>query len=412
MKILFVTPEIKLPLASGFSLRQWHVLEGLRKCGEVDVVTFQPPTRDPPAEVVRGCGRVVALPGQWLASTDAQRRMYGSTLGRCLLTLGTTKPFQFLGPRNDSLARWFADFVRRGGYDVIWVVRATTAAALGWRDPARTILDGDDFDHVREYMVLRSGAWYGAKVLDYCNILKLAWLERQLSRRFAYVVRCSDLDRDRMRGRNVAVIPNGASVPAALRRGQGGGLLFVGTLGYLPNEIGLSWFLRTVWPRVRRQAPGTELDVVGGRPAPWLVARNGQDGVRVHGFVEDLGPLYEKASFSIAPLLAGSGTRMKILESLAYSVPVVSTSVGAYGLELGPEEGVFRVDQPDQFADRCVELLGAGPRIDALGERGRQAVSAHYSWEKVHEKLKALVEEVCRRSHSRGHQKTAPQRLL
>src|SRR4029079_16816752 len=130
-------------------------------------------------------------------------------------------------------------------------------------------------------------------------------------------------------------------------------------LGYAPNEMGVEWFVSKVWPAIHHEIPAAALDIVGGDPSPALREHGGKKGVSVHGFIADLSPWWRRAAVSVVPLLAGAGTRLKIPESLAYEVPVVTTRIGAFGLEFGGGEGVLQVDDPRQFAARCCDLLRA-----------------------------------------------------
>ncbi len=201
---------------------------------------------------------------------------------------------------------------------------------FSWKDRVRTILDGDDFDSVREFTLLRNSAWYGAKVANYLNVLKLALWERALPRQFAVVARCSEADRRRLPFKNVVVLPNGAEIPKHCieKSDCGNRVLFVGSLGYAPNSNGLMWFIENIWPMIRAARPGTLFDIVGGGVPAAIANLNGQNGISVHGFVTDIKPFYQQCSLSIAPLLAGGGTRLKILESLANATPVVATTLG------------------------------------------------------------------------------------
>jgi polysaccharide biosynthesis protein PslH len=394
MRILFVTPKISWPLATGGHTRLWNMLQALKQMGEVDVVAFQEANRSILTQVYSGCREVVTLSKSWLEPTESQRRAYQSTQGRLSLLIGTGKPYCFVGPANQQLASWFARFVQAARYDVIWIERAVTAIALDWKDSRRTILDADNFDCVLGYHLLRSSAWYGAKVLNYLDVLKLAWWEWQLQRWFFRVIRCSEDDRQRLPHSRVAVVPNGTTIPPACPRTPGQRLLFVGPLRYGPNQIGIEWFLQSVWPQVRRAVPRAEIDIVGSNPSPWLLSRQGTDGISVHGFVRDLAPVWGKAAASIAPLLAGSGTRLKILESLSHGVPVVSTEIGAFGLHLGAQNGVLRADRPSDFASQCVELLLDCRKATSLGQQGRYAVTARYDWEKIHQRVQDVVREI------------------
>jgi polysaccharide biosynthesis protein PslH len=393
MRILFVSPFIGWPLKEGGHIRLWNTLQALKPLGAVDVVVFGPSQAENAQTVFDGCERVFHRSSRWLQFTRSQSVAYDHTLGRLRLVLGTSRPFRYLGPDHTRLAEWFRNLVAAGQYDVIWIAKAVTAVALRWKDPVRTILDADNFDYVLSYQLLRSSEWYGAKVLNYVDVLKMAWWEGQLPRWFARVVRCSEADRQRTPSRNVVVVPNGACLPPMAERSPGKRLLFVGTLGYGPNRAGLEWFLKRIWPLIRRSVPEAEIDVVGANASPWLRSRHGRDGVLVHGFVEELGPLWRRAACSVVPLQAGSGTRLKILESLSQRVPVVSTTVGAYGLEIDAEHGLLRVNEPALFAAECTRLLLDSGSARTLGERGREVVALCYDWERIHDSIRNLVRE-------------------
>jgi glycosyltransferase involved in cell wall biosynthesis len=395
MRLLFVTPELDWPLRSGGQIRQWNTLQGLLKCGDVDVVALRSPGRSLSRGAYASCRRVIVASRKWILPTKAQRRSYESSAGRFWMAVTMARPFEYLGPRNTGLKAWFAGLVAREAYDVVWIGKPTCAFALGWRDQDRTILDGEDYEYVREFHLLNHTTWYGAKLVNYLNLAKLYWWERQLPHWYARVIRCSPQDRDRIPARNVVVIRNGTQLPAATwQRATEQRVLFVGALGYAPNMMGVEWFVSKVWPAIRREIPSAALDIAGGDPSPALRDQCGRNGVHVLGFVTDLGPLWRRAAVSVVPLLAGAGTRLKIPESLAYEVPVVTTSIGAFGLELGAGEGVWQVDDPLQFAARCCELLRAPHEGWLAARRGKEVVATLYNWQHIQNQVGHLAREV------------------
>jgi glycosyltransferase involved in cell wall biosynthesis len=158
-------------------------------------------------------------------------------------------------------------------------------------------------------------------------------------------------------------------------------VLFLGSLSYLPNVEGLFWFLDEVKPRLPKTV---ELVVAGSTPTEEVKARLHQEGVTLHDTPLDLGPIYEAASLLIVPLLSGSGTRGKILEALMYGRPVLTTSKGVEGLELGPEHGILRADGAGDFTAALENWtkLSVADR-EALGRAGHEAVSSRFTWRSV-----------------------------
>lgn len=399
MRILYVTPMIQWPLAHGGQIRQWNILHALQAMGQLDVLVFQNPSDPLPKEVYEKCQSVYLRDDRLLKGVDStteQSVAYRSTFGRLRLCIGNRRPFRYLGPPTDELSEWFSRLTKEKNYNVIWISKAVTAVALNWRDKRSTILDGDNIDYRLNLQLLRSSNWYGAKLINYLDVAKLAVWERNLHRWFARVVRCSGEDQRILPGKNTVVIPNGTDIPQDYSRRPGARMLFVGTLGYEPNRFGVEWFLEKIWPRIRARLPSLQIDIVGSNPGVQIQDQNGKDGVWVHGFVRDLSSFWNHAQLSIAPLLAGSGTRLKILESLAHQVPVVSTKTGAEGIDLGENEGLFRADSEDRFADACVKLVVDECRNRQLGVVGQQAVAAEYSWPIIHKKIHALVDDVSR----------------
>jgi len=123
----------------------------------------------------------------------------------------------------------------------------------------------------------------------------------------------------------------------------------------------------------------TELFVVGLRPPASVKLLDELAGVNVIGPVDEVEPHYQSAMVSICPLLSGGGTRTKILESLSYGVPVVSTSLGAEGLDAEHEKHIAIADEPKQFAKRIVELCSVAELWDARRQQGYKFVESNYS---------------------------------
>ncbi|MEO8275484.1 MAG: glycosyltransferase [Thermoanaerobaculia bacterium] len=154
--------------------------------------------------------------------------------------------------------------------------------------------------------------------------------------------------------------------------------LFIGNFENLPNRDALEWLLEEIWPRVRTLLPKASLTVIGARMPPELRARDGQNGVRIVGEVEDPIPAYHRHRALLVPLRAGSGTRLKILEAFAAGLPVVSTQLGAEGLEVEADRHLLVADDPTKFAAAVATLLGDPDLGERLAGEARRLVVAGY----------------------------------
>ena len=186
------------------------------------------------------------------------------------------------------------------------------------------------------------------------------------------------------------VVPNGFA-PRLLthppRRAAAPTIVFVGTMDYRPNVDAVAWFVKQVFPAIVRRVPAARLLLVGHDSRQRLRGLIDGDRIVATGSVPDVAPLVAASTVSIAPIRVGSGTRVKILEALALAVPVVSTTLGAEGLDLVPGREIVLADEPEAFAVGVVRLLDDQAARDAMGEAGRAAVAAAYSWDRIEQRL-------------------------
>jgi glycosyltransferase involved in cell wall biosynthesis len=185
------------------------------------------------------------------------------------------------------------------------------------------------------------------------------------------------------RASTLRVVPNGVDCdvfapPADQTRN--GRVLFVGNFQNLPNQDGLEFMVSDIWPTVRAACPGAALTVVGSNADERTAALAGSDGVELVGRVPDVVPYYQEHSVMVAPIRAGSGTRLKILEAFAAGIPVVSTTTGVEGIEA--EHGVHLVitDDPGEFARAIITLLQDRARAETLADRAQELVRERYDW--------------------------------
>jgi glycosyltransferase involved in cell wall biosynthesis len=161
-------------------------------------------------------------------------------------------------------------------------------------------------------------------------------------------------------------------------------LMYVGFLGWEPNVQGLLWFIDQVWPRLVRRHPDLEFDIVGKNPDPRLqLAAAGWDGIRLTGFVTDLQTVYRDSRVSVAPLLFGSGMKVKVLDAMARGMPVVTTRIGAEGIEAENGRHLLIADEPDLMAKQIDVLLEDAGQWQRLQYHSRKLISERYTWREL-----------------------------
>jgi glycosyltransferase involved in cell wall biosynthesis len=190
---------------------------------------------------------------------------------------------------------------------------------------------------------------------------------------------------------SVAVVENGADTRANTRPNTAfqnrDALLFVGSMNYKPNIDAVTHFAREIWPLVRRRFPAWRFVIVGSDPAPSVSALSAQPGIEVTGSVEDVTEYYGRSLAAVVPLRMGGGTRLKILEAMAAGTPVVSTALGAEGIDLTPDRDIMLVNKPAEWVDALSALASSPERWCKLSCAGRDLVARRYDWDTIGEKL-------------------------
>jgi glycosyltransferase involved in cell wall biosynthesis len=215
-------------------------------------------------------------------------------------------------------------------------------------------------------------------------------LEEEAFRRFDRVYVCSASDRDKLESRTragVRVLPNGVRMPAAVPPRVVDGaftFLFVGTLGYYPNEDGVRYLCAEIVPRMRELAGRNfVVNIAGTGASESLRQAASVPQVRFLGAVADLHPWYAQADAIVAPVRAGGGTRIKILEAFSYQRPVVATSTAMEGIEARAEEHVVIGDTAAALAQQCARLMADRELRDRLARNALALVQQLYTIESL-----------------------------
>jgi glycosyltransferase involved in cell wall biosynthesis len=168
-------------------------------------------------------------------------------------------------------------------------------------------------------------------------------------------------------------------------------IVFVASMDYHANVDAAVYFAREIWPGVRdRMGAQFRFTIVGRSPTPEVLALQNLPGVEVTGTVPDVRPYYREAVAVVVPLRVGGGTRLKILEAMAAGVPVVSTTLGAEGLEVDPGRDLLIADTPAAITEAIASLADQPAAWRELSDAGRAVVARTYEWKIVGERLLAI----------------------
>jgi polysaccharide biosynthesis protein PslH len=309
-----------------------------------------------------------------------------------LRSLASTRSFERLRVRVPALQQALDRVLRSRPFDIVNLEFSFLGdcnlrqAPPGFRLPALVVDSHNiDYDLARQYA--RAGG-LARRLYAGVNWRKLRREELATYRDADGVYLCSVADQrrllDQVPGTRTLVIPNAADVEYYEPRAtdplpDGRTVVFFGHLSYFPNVDAVTYLVRDIWPRIAAVHPEARLKIIGGQ-APRSLLQLSQGGIELTGFVPDLRPHLAAAAAVVVPLRLGGGTRLKIVEAMAMGKAIVSTTLGAEGIEAVPGRDLLVEDQPAAFADAVNRLLVKPSFATLLGQSARQLAVQRYAW--------------------------------
>jgi polysaccharide biosynthesis protein PslH len=389
MKILFLSGWFPFPPRNGSELRIYNLLRGLGREHQVTLLSFadEVAAADAAEPVWTGiCEQVTAVP----------RPIFNPHSWPARLGFFSPKPRSIIDTYSPTMAGQVQQALRNDSYDLAIASQTMMAAYAHLFDGTPALFEeveiallyeqytqaGPWRDRLRRGLTWHKHRRYLAHLLDHFRAATVvSEQERRLLRQAVsdqgvvkVVPNCVDVSSYR----EVTVEPQPAT------------LVYTGSFGYYVNYDAMCWYLSKVHPMVEAAVPEVEVVITGdhkGLPLP--PARN----VRLTGFVADVRPYIASATISLAPILTGGGTRLKVLEAMALHTPVVSTSKGAEGLDVEPGHHLLIADTPAEFAAAIISLLRDPAKAHSLAVNAYQLVATRYDWQTALPSFLSLVEQ-------------------
>jgi polysaccharide biosynthesis protein PslH len=403
VKILFLTPQLPYPPHKGTTLRNFGLIRALGERHEVSVLSLgDPGDTGNIATLSQNC-RVLGV-------YQAENR---ASIRRAIDLVASRKPDLVQRLRSDAFTSRLRRVVETERFDVVQIegleMTGLWIKALG----AGTYLDGSIAvldDHNAEYRLqetaaaidLRARRWIGGGY-SWLQAKRLRHYERLVSERVDGIITVSPEDQEALRELGVRspiqVIQNCLDVTrlpflASPSEREAAEIVFTGTMDYRPNVDAATWFCAEVWPRVLSLVPEARFTIVGRDPSLAVRQLAQQHGVEVTGAVPDVGPFLRRATVYVVPMRMGGGVRFKVLEALAAGLPVVSTTMGATGVDLTPGVHALLADQPDEMALTIVRLFQRPEERLAMAKAGRELVADRFDWAVVIPVLEAFYAQL------------------
>jgi len=398
LRILWVKAGKLLPVDTGGKIRSFNLLKQLSVGNETTLLSYYggPPDKNYEAAIRQ------ELPGTIALNTGQPESTLGQSINY-LRHLPSAAPFAVTKFTSRAVRQMVEQWDRESRSDVM--VSDFLSASLNFPRSLRSpsVL----FQHNVESALWQRQARHEPNLLKRLAFkiesAKMSRYERETVNRFHHIIAVSDHDRDLMKGMQgaaqISVVPTGVDLKEYAGVYEDGFgetaaqlVLFLGSMDWEANIDGVDYFCGEIWPRVKTAAPGAKFRVVGRNPHA-RVKQWASDSVEITGRVPSVLEHLREAAVFVVPLRIGGGTRLKIYEAMAAGKAVVSTTIGAEGLDVHHGEDILLADTPQAFAEAVSELL----RDAQMRERFQKAaaqLAAQYDWAIIARRFEETLEKV------------------
>jgi len=366
MKILFVSLTPPMDRSYGAALRANNVWRSLQSLGEVDtlVLTAGDETKYLPADKEYEFARIQFLKPMLPWST----------------------------PRSRAIQALLSNALQGRHYDLAVIRFVSIAMFVAPSISADIVVDADDLSKTLPTI----GQSLKTRILGNAELRGRDLVTRYLLPRYDHIWFVNPKDMQRFPVRSGSLLPNVVDIPppSAANPTSPPTILMVGTFAYGPNREGANYFIDEALPAIQAAIPDVRLRLVGYCPEQYVGRWQNRKGVEATGFVDNLANEYEAASVVIAPIFSGGGTRIKVLEGLAYGKGLLVSEFALAGFQPRIAAGmhVEVATRPQDWAERCLSLIRDPARAAALGKAGREMVREEYSFERMKRDIRATIQ--------------------
>lgn len=390
-RVLYLTQVLPYPLSTGARVRQYYVLRQLARTHEVTLVSFVRDDDKPEhvAHLKTICHAVHTVPmvrSRWRDGRAAIKGLFT----RIPIVIARDE----IVPMQQTLARLQAS----ESFEVVHADQVSMSKYGLLSRTARHVLDL----HNAMYLVTERLAAHETNPLRRLALQRearaLARYEAELCAQYDQVTFVTDEDRKlieqqisrwkvRVPDRRFTTIPiciDPADKQPIEPVAQPRRITALGVMFWPPNAEGVLWFAQEIWPRIHAQHPQLIFTVVGKNPPAYLTQLHGTNGIEVLGFVPEVETILAETAVFVVPLRAGGGMRVKILDTWSWGLPIVSTGIGAEGIDIRDGENILIADTPEAFSTAVLRAVNDPDLNQRLRCNGRRWVEEKYDWKTIY----------------------------
>lgn len=394
MRILFLAHLFPLPLDSGGKLKSFYTLKALASRHEVAVLAYLRDMQESQRieELRCVCPSVEVV---WL------RRGRSKLISDLGISAALRKSFIVSRDFRREMRQAFRRLVERFQPDVVHIDHLQMAQFVDSETTYKTVLDHHNVESAIVRRMAYTSESVGTRFYARVEWPKLQRYELRACRKSNLVLTVSEedlralreLDHDLVNIRSVPIGVDTDFFQPMRRQENSKSMLSIGTMHWPPNIDSMLFFSREIFPLIKERISGCTLTIAGQRPSPSILALASDPAIFVTGYVDDVRDIAGNCGVFIVPLRSGSGVRVKILNAMAMGLPIVSTSIGAEGLDVVSGEHLIIADSPERFAQAVIRVLTDRELAARLGENARKLVCEEYSWSIIGKRLLSIYDD-------------------
>jgi glycosyltransferase involved in cell wall biosynthesis len=395
MKILWVVTRFLFPLNSGGKIRSFNIIKGLINFHEITLISFAK-NED---EKYFGEIEKVIKSYKFIKFNETAKETIKFYF-ELILNIFFSLPFVIKKYQSKKMKNIIVETLAHDKHDLIVCDFLTSSINLDLNINMPKVI----FQHNAETLI-----WERAykeerslfkKIYFFIQFFKMKIFEKRILKKFDLCIAVSSKDKEyfinKFGLKNVRVIPTGVDVRYFIPRlemQQENTLVYVGNINWFPTEDALSYFIKEILPLIKKECNSLKLYIVGLGPVKKVFSLAKKDNnIIVTGTVDDVREYINLASVFILPLRIGGGTRIKIYEAMASAKAIVSTSIGAEGLEVENNKNIILADTKESFASSVIQLLKDKELRIKIGSEARKYVEENCAWDKVVDKFSEYCE--------------------
>jgi len=393
MHVLIVDEEVPYPLNTGKRLRSYNLLKRLQEQHQITYVCY-----GSGEEVLPDCPNVSLLILKSPILKQSGIRFYLALLKNLL------SPLPYVVERHKSILMQLTveKILKQGGIDLVhceWTPYSENIKMLLGDFP--TVLSAHNVEAQIWQRYYETESNQLKKLYIKLQWQKMLNYEKMMSSLYRQVAVVSEPDQavfvNHYECKKVTVVANGVDekyfypTPSKMKANS---MVFTGSMDWRPNQDGVRYFIEEIFPIIKKRIHDATFTVVGRKPPQWLVAlAERTEGVVVTGTVDDVRPYISESMLYVVPLRVGGGSRLKILEAMAMEKVVLSTSVGAEGLDVSDGKDIILKDRAQDFADAACEILKNPGQFNQYEKVGRELILVSYTWDAISKVMNDVWEQ-------------------